>query len=510
MALNTSHPLYPYIESIVGVDPVTKRLVDHKGNTIFTMGGGFSVTNTTSKYGYPVRLNTHQGSAKATLSSPVRLRKMNSTIFLVLGNPFTPGFTYYPSALLADNASSSGRTIGLDSGGVIGIYPNQNATGHVWAMSATDVHLKAAFTAAFTLGGADSTGVIVKSYIDGVLDRTNPPYPDSRGNGEWVESKFISYGTFGQVPGATPGGGDFYWIITFNKLLSDAEILELHNGTGSLNTSSLLAGGAGQTPTVTGVVITGGNVTMTGSESRMFVATVQGTNNPSQAVTWAASSGTINSSTGAFVAPFASASVQTITVTATSVEDNTKSASITVSVPAGGTVTPVNVTGISVTPRQAEVLGGQQLQLIVNVAGTGNPSQAVTWVVSGGSVNATGVWTAPAATGSATTYTVTATSQANPTYSASVVLTVPAVAAAGQFLTDRMINNAGMALGNASIAWTWVPGRQVGGIAGATLVEGTGNTDALGQLLVTGLPAGAGILLAKSGSAVFYQEGLVA
>ncbi len=506
-ALDTAHPLYPFIREAIGVDPVTKQLTALKGTVTFTYGGNYSAPAQNTAYGYPARLRKSDGyDSTVRMPTPLKMKSVESTVFMVLGN--TPAIVTEPNRNTILDAAFRGNIV-VDSTGKLTMQDSGESQGVPFIVSNTTVGSLPLYTAAITIAGSNPLGATHKIYVDGALDVTGAA---RRANEDFYSPATLrDYGAIAQSEGGFSGGqADLYWLIVFDRVLTDAEILSLHNGIGGLNTSSLLEGGVAELPTVTGVVITGGDVTVTGSESRTFTATVQGTNNPSQAVTWTASAGTINSSTGAFTAPFATAGTQTITVTATSVDDATKSDSITVTVSAAGVVTPVNVTGISVTPRQAEVLGGQQLQLVVNVAGTGNPSQAVTWVVSGGSVSATGVWTAPAATGSATTYTVTATSQANPTYSASVVLIVPAVAAAGQFLTDRMINNAGTALGNASIAWTWVPGRQVGGIAGATLVEGTGNTDALGQLLVTGLPAGAGILLAKSGSAVFYQEGLVA
>lgn len=68
-------------------------------------------------------------------------------------------------------------------------------------------------------------------------------------------------------------------------------------------------------PTVTGVVVS----PSTATGSTVFTAVVSGTNNPSQTVVWSVvGGGIINSSSGAFTAPAATGSSQTITVKATS------------------------------------------------------------------------------------------------------------------------------------------------------------------------------------------------
>lgn len=86
-------------------------------------------------------------------------------------------------------------------------------------------------------------------------------------------------------------------------------------------------------PTVTSVTVTPS--TATGSTT--FSATVNGTNSPSQAVTWSASAGSITSG-GVFTAPAQTSETQVITVTATSVADPTKSGTATV------TIDPIRVT----------------------------------------------------------------------------------------------------------------------------------------------------------------------
>jgi hypothetical protein len=93
------------------------------------------------------------------------------------------------------------------------------------------------------------------------------------------------------------------------------------------------SGSGSGTPTVSSVTVS--PATATGSTT--FTAVVNGTNSPAQGVTWSATGGTING--GVFTAPAATQSVQTITVTATSVQDPTKSGTATVTI-AAAVVTP--------------------------------------------------------------------------------------------------------------------------------------------------------------------------
>ena len=135
--------------------------------------------------------------------------------------------------------------------------------------------------------------------------------------------------------------------------------------------------------------------------TQQFSATVTGSTNA--AVTWTATGGTISTS-GLYTAP---STAGTYTVKATSVADNTKSASATV------TVTAAPVIAVSITPTSASLQTSTTRQFSATVTGTTNT--AVTWSATGGSVTTSGLYTAPATAG---TYTVKATSVADNTKSA--------------------------------------------------------------------------------------------
>ncbi len=161
--------------------------------------------------------------------------------------------------------------------------------------------------------------------------------------------------------------------------------------------------------------------TLTVGSSQKFQAQITGTSNT--AATWSvdgvnggnATVGTI-SNTGNYIAPGTAGSH---TITATSVADPTKSASAKVTVQAEVSVT--------ISPTTATVTVNSSQQFIANVTGTSNT--AVTWSVDGvnsgnatvGTISNTGNYTAPGTAGS---HTVTATSVADPTKSASAAVTV--------------------------------------------------------------------------------------
>ena len=125
------------------------------------------------------------------------------------------------------------------------------------------------------------------------------------------------------------------------------------------------------------------------------------------------------SSTGLYTAPPSVSSQQVITITATNAADNTQSASASVLLypPASVNVAPASVT-----------LGQSQTQqFTATVANVSNGNMAVTWSISpsgAGTVDSTGLYTAPATIASTQTVSVTATSVANGSVTASATVTL--------------------------------------------------------------------------------------
>ncbi|WP_248358158.1 right-handed parallel beta-helix repeat-containing protein [Anaeromyxobacter oryzae] len=176
--------------------------------------------------------------------------------------------------------------------------------------------------------------------------------------------------------------------------------------------------------------------------------------------------GTIDAS-GAYVAPATEGTYHIVALAANSTQ---KSASINVK----------RRVKVAVSPTAATVDENTQLQLAATVSGTGDST--VIWSVqegaTGGTVDATGKYTAPGATG---TYHVVATSHADPTKSATSAVSVtaapapaPAVAVAvtpatASVLTGATVQLAAAVTGSTDTAVTWsVQEGAAGGIVSAS------------------------------------------
>lgn len=162
---------------------------------------------------------------------------------------------------------------------------------------------------------------------------------------------------------------------------------------------------------------------------RQFTATVTGSSNT--VVIWSVSGpscsgaacGTIDS-TGLFTAPQVLPEQTTINIQASSQADSSKSAAATVNI--------ASDVAITLTPGAADVELGAARQYLANVSGSGNPSQAVSWGVTGpgcigttcGTVSASGLFTAPQVRPVPPSLTVTAKSAADPSKSASSTVNV--------------------------------------------------------------------------------------
>lgn len=153
---------------------------------------------------------------------------------------------------------------------------------------------------------------------------------------------------------------------------------------------------------------------ITSAQTSTCTPTVTGSGGFSPSVTWGVTSGTGSVDSSGVFTP---SGTGTSTITATSVQDGTKSGSASVVV----TSVPSSVTGISVscvTP----ITTAQTSACTAIVSGTGPFSSSVTWAVTsgGGSVSSAGLFT-PAGAGSST---ITATSVQDGTKTGSASVTV--------------------------------------------------------------------------------------
>jgi len=192
-------------------------------------------------------------------------------------------------------------------------------------------------------------------------------------------------------------------------------------------------------PTVTSVVVSPANQSVSSGRTLQFSAAVSGTYDPDTRVTWRVSSniagtgavtqGTSISNNGMLtVAP--NETISTLYVIATSAFDTSKFGNVAV-----GILIPI-VTGVVVSPANLSVSAGSSIQFSAAVTGTNDPSPAVTWsvssnaagtgaVTSGTSINNNGLLTIGTGEPARALY-IFATSVADPRRSGSVPVIVTA------------------------------------------------------------------------------------
>jgi len=156
---------------------------------------------------------------------------------------------------------------------------------------------------------------------------------------------------------------------------------------------------------ITSVVVSPGTLSLGAGAQGRFTATVSGTGTYNPAVTWSAQRGSITSA-GLYTAPATSGSD---VVTATSVQDpsRTGAAAITVT---STEPPPPTITGVTINPATWSLGPGEQRQFTAAVTGTGSFNANLTWSTGRGSIDGSGLYTAPGTTGSDV---VTATSVAD-------------------------------------------------------------------------------------------------
>jgi len=181
------------------------------------------------------------------------------------------------------------------------------------------------------------------------------------------------------------------------------------------------------TVTVSSVIITPATVSILKGSAYTFGASVIGINNPAQTVTWSISgndsAGTNISSTGELSIAVGETATA-LTVKAVSSANPMKSATSTVTV----TNIPATVSSVTITPKTVSAVTGSAVTFSAAVAGTNNPSQTVTWGVSGKTcaatvINSSGVLTI-ALDETASALTVTAVSTADITKFDTATVTV--------------------------------------------------------------------------------------
>jgi len=196
-------------------------------------------------------------------------------------------------------------------------------------------------------------------------------------------------------------------------------------------------GDPGDPPTVDTVTVTPKTTTMVEKGGSIeFTATVTGTNDPAQTVTWSIEEtgskniGTTIDSAGKLTVALAE-TLSKLTVKATSTVDTSKSGTIEVQVYAQGQLP--TVTSVTISPSSATVTKGENKTFSATVTGTNSPAQTVTWsIVETGkhastSISSAGVLTVASAE-SLTELTVKATSTMDTSKSGTATVTITAPA----------------------------------------------------------------------------------
>lgn len=142
---------------------------------------------------------------------------------------------------------------------------------------------------------------------------------------------------------------------------------------------------------------------------------------------------TLGASTGAITGTPTNAGTFNFTVQASDSTGLAGSNSFQIVVSSAGAVS------VSVTPATATVASSKTLQFTAVVSGSSNT--AVTWSASLGTINSTGLYTAPTVTSNQNA-TVTATSHADPTKSGKATLTISSGTAQGLAITTTSLPNA--------------------------------------------------------------------
>ncbi len=162
---------------------------------------------------------------------------------------------------------------------------------------------------------------------------------------------------------------------------------------------------------IVSIAISPTTATLNSAATTTFSASLTNASDPS--VTWSASLGTVSSS-GVYTAPTVFVT-KTDTVTATANADTSKSAAATV------TVNPLAIS-MSVSPSSTSLTATATTTFTATV--TNASTSAVTWSASLGTIDASGIYTPPGGVTSSITDTITATSIASSSHSATATISV--------------------------------------------------------------------------------------
>ena len=162
------------------------------------------------------------------------------------------------------------------------------------------------------------------------------------------------------------------------------------------------------------IVVLPATATLVASQTRNFIAPTSGLASTEVTFSLNPGYGSVDAN-GIYTAPAAVASQETDTLTATSVADNTQTAS--------AVITLLPTASVTILPAWAVLYASEPQQFTATTSNAG--TAGVTWSVSpsgAGTIDGTGLYTAPASISSTQPVTITAASVANPTIAGSTTI----------------------------------------------------------------------------------------
>ena len=243
--LNTSHPLYANLIDLIGVQG--GALVSHKTALTFTK-------HASATYGSGTWGEHFKTGPKGWYLS---------------GATFTPDLTYDTSGgkgftifYAVNNIETAADSLGALQQSTVSYGVSAAGQRAVSGNSSPDPYRS------LTTVGVGSKSICVtrngetsnKSYIDGILEYTG-------GRLDW-NNPADSFNSIGGFDGQGVAGGiEFVWVAAFDKVLSDAEVLALHNSLGASNTFGLVSSGSNSSLLLDAGVysITGVSLTLDGA-----------------------------------------------------------------------------------------------------------------------------------------------------------------------------------------------------------------------------------------------------
>jgi hypothetical protein len=341
-----------------------------------------------------------------------------------------PQFFYLPSgASFSTNLHCTVTTTQVGNHAIIAVYDVVNA-----ASSPFNV-----LGAAFANNGNTVTGNISSTATPGIMFAAENT---GQGPTTGVGSGFIFDNTpyTGESDGGQLNNGDGWQHYFFNSTAALTYTWNQANSGSYMQATAIAFLAGSPLPPVT-VTVSPTSDSLVASSTLQFTATVTG---PNTAVTWSASCGTVSSS-GLYTAPPVG---EACTVIATSQANPSDSASASLII-----IPPI--VAVAISPTSGSINASTTLPFSSTV--TGSLDTAVNWSASCGSINASGLYTAPASTG---TCTITATSQVNSADFASAIITVTAPVVTVS-VNPRIAVNASLQIiatvagtANTSVTWT--------------------------------------------------------